>query len=113
ASQHPDIEVLTRLVEIEKRLARLRNRALLGADEVATEIVNQINDEFARLHPGVGEYSLDNVRYAYKRADGTLGITFHSVFEFEEGMPREFTAGYELKGGEETPEISFRETPRR
>ena len=112
ASQHPDIEELGRLVAIENRLKKIRTRAWLGADEDAAELVNQVNDEFERQYSGVGEFTLEDILYAYRRADGVLQCSFSATFESEDGKSRKFSAGFEASEGG-APVISFHEIPAR
>lgn len=111
AHQYPEIQDLKRLDAIRQQLEELRSRACLGDTTQAQRLIQQLNAEFRRQHPGVGVFRLADLGNADVYADGKIVATFEHEFvdEQEHTSTAKFAAGVTQVGNRY--EVNFREIP--
>ena len=72
---------LQRLDAIHQRSEKLRDRAYLGDDRQAARLLAQLNKQFKRDHPGVGQFELGDLVNADAYADGKLTASFDASLQ--------------------------------
>ena len=99
-----EVGELKKLQKVEARLKGYVAVAATGGRKAFDELLEKINTELKKQHPGAPPFSLDNVRYAQAVENGMLMMALGNLAKGKDGKATNYSASVK-KPGDGQPEI--------